>query len=99
MSDWQQLLEVSANHNRIDDTSGLENLQQLQSVSLCDNLLSNLTFCREQRLLLRLAVAGNSIENLSGLENSKRLEILDVSNNLIATAKDLKSLQVNIKLC
>ena len=93
----QQLTELDAGDNQIEDLTGLEHAIDLTSISLHRNNIDNLKPLAKLIQLERLSLWGNQISDLSPLENLLRLRFLYLAGNDIsdiAPLSGLKALEV-----
>lgn len=89
-NEYESLTHLDAAFLGIDDLSGIEKLENLESLSLSDNQISDLKPLENLKKLKILDIQNNLITDLSSLKNLETLEILLIRGNPL---KDLETLQ------
>ncbi len=103
--DWisglTNLKHLNLCHNKIYDISPIENLDQLEWLSVADNGIddSDLKYIKNLTSLKTLYLYTNNLKDVSALSSLKNLELLNVGNNKnIKTVKSLTGLKKLVDL-
>ncbi|WP_051542200.1 DUF5050 domain-containing protein [Clostridium lundense] len=91
-SDVEKITELIVETKGIQDISGIENLINLQILSLHINEISDISPLKELTNLQRLGLGENKISDISPLKGLTNLQRLNLCNNRINDISELKNL-------
>ncbi|KFN02605.1 NEAT domain-containing leucine-rich repeat protein [Bacillus clarus] len=91
-----QVKDLFLNTNEILDYSGLQYMPNLESLTVSNANIKDLTFFSNLKQVKKLALRGNGIEDVTPITKMDNLESLDLSNNKISDFSSLNQMK-NIK--
>lgn len=86
------LSATASDSRQITDITGLENFENLKSINLTNNKVSNLDKLSALKNLETLTIKNNGLTNLNSIKNIKSLKQLDASHNEITDISGLSGL-------
>ncbi|CAL6004811.1 Conserved_hypothetical protein [Hexamita inflata] len=88
----KQLVSLSIINSKLTNTTGLEQMIQLQKIELINNPVSSIKPILGLRNVISLTINGSKLTNIVGLEQMKQLQYLNLKDNCILVIMQIQAL-------